>query len=82
MQCFVYKSQKRDDSYLFVSLEDDFSRVPDSLLALLGELELVMRLDLAARQKLASADIHSVKQQLNEVGFYLQMSRHWYKDAT
>lgn len=82
MQCFVYKSTKRDDSYLFVVREDDFSRVPESLLALLGDLTLVMQLDLASRQKLASADVHTVRQQLSEVGFYLQMPRHWYQDAT
>lgn len=82
MQCFVYKGSKREDSYLFVTREDDFSSVPESLVALLGSLELVMQFNLAEKSKLAGADIDVVRRQLQDMGFYLQMPRHFYKDAT
>lgn len=82
MQCFVYKGNKYDDRYLFVLKEGDFASVPASLLALLGELNLVMSLDLDQRQQLAGAEIETVKAQLREKGFFLQMPRESYQEVT
>lgn len=82
MQCFVYKGSKYDDRYLFVLQESDFSSVPDSLVALLGELNLVMGLDLDQRQQLAGAEIETVKEQLRAKGFFLQMPRESYQEVT
>jgi len=45
MKCVVYKGRKKYDTYLFVEQEDDFSRIPESLLTMLGELELVMSVE-------------------------------------
>jgi uncharacterized protein len=73
MQCVVYKSGKKMDTYLFVEKEGEFNRVPDSLLAILGNLELVMSVDLDAREKLAQADPQQVKDSLIEQGYFLQL---------
>jgi len=73
MQCVVYKSNKKMDTYLFVEKEDEFERVPDSLLSILGELELVMSVDLDKRDKLAQADPQQIKTSLNEQGYFLQL---------
>jgi uncharacterized protein YcgL (UPF0745 family) len=73
MQCVVYKASKKQDSYLFVASEGDFSRVPDSLLRMLGALELVMTLELSPERKLAQADVTHVMRQLQEFGYYLQL---------
>ncbi len=73
MRCTIYKSAKKDDTYLYIEKEGDFSGVPDSLLQLLGGLERVMELDLAPPRKLARADAEQVRAQLREQGYYLQM---------
>jgi len=73
MHCAIYKGHKKHDSYLFIEKKDDFSRVPESLLKILGNLELVMVLELGKKKKLAQADPMKVIQALEEEGFYLQM---------
>ncbi|AYC19140.1 Protein YcgL [Dickeya dianthicola] len=73
MYCVIYRSSKRDQTYLYVEKKDDFSRVPDELMKNFGLPHLVMILPLDGRKKLASADIGKVKQMLIEQGFYLQL---------
>ncbi|MBO9491449.1 YcgL domain-containing protein [Endozoicomonas sp. G2_1] len=69
----VYRSPKKEQTYLFVEKRDDFSRVPDALLAKFGTPQLVTMVNLANRDKLALADIDKVKTNLTEQGFYLQL---------
>ena len=73
MQCTIYKGPKKIDHYLYVEREDDFSRVPQALLELLGTLELVMTLELGTERKLAQADIEEVRQALQDQGYFFQM---------
>ncbi|MGD8595119.1 MAG: YcgL domain-containing protein [Gammaproteobacteria bacterium] len=73
MLCFVYKSLKKSDTYLFLKDKDDFAYVPESLQHMLGKLEFVMEVDLAERKKLARIDAKQVCQQLEQQGFYLQL---------
>ena len=73
MQCIVYKSRKKSDTYIFVENENDFERVPDALRQMLGDLEMVMRVDLDQRDKLAQADPRQVKASLLEQGYFLQL---------
>lgn len=73
MQCVIYKGSKKIDHYLYVEEEDDFSRVPQALLNMLGRLKRVISLELSARRQLAQADVNDVMQQLTEQGYYFQM---------
>lgn len=73
MHCAIYKGPKKIDHYLYVEREDDFSRVPQALLELLGEVELVMALELGPERSLAQADIEEVRQALRKQGYYFQM---------
>lgn len=73
MQCVVYKGPKKPDSYLFVERKDDFSRIPEALLAMFGQLEYVMTLDLHQRQGLARVSTDEVRRKLEEQGYYLQL---------
>ena len=73
MQCVVYKSNRKMDTYLFVEKEGEFDRVPESLLKMLGNLEFVMSVDLDKRDKLAQADPQQVKESLVERGYFLQI---------
>ena len=73
MNCSVYKSLKKVDTYLYVEPGEDFKRVPPALLDMLGKLEFVMDVDLDKRDKLAHADLQQVKAALTEQGYYLQL---------
>ena len=78
MNCVIYKGSKKYDSYLYIEKEDDFSRVPDALMSMLGTLEFVMALELSPERKLAQADVEAVMAKLKDEGFYLQMPKQDY----
>lgn len=71
--CVIYKGKKKADTYLYVEREGDFSRVPEALLGMLGELSEVMALELTASRRLAQADVEQVMQLLVEQGYFLQL---------
>lgn len=71
--CAIYKSRRQPDYYLFVEAVDDFTRVPERLLALLGRLEFVMELQLDEQRRLAQVSVLDVIRQLNREGYFLQM---------
>jgi uncharacterized protein YcgL (UPF0745 family) len=73
MICVIYRSPKREQTYLYVEKKGDFSRVPEELLKTFGEPQLSMVIALSERKKLANADIEKVKAALVEQGFYLQI---------
>lgn len=73
MFCVIYRSSKRDQTYLYVEKKDDFSRVPPALLDSFGKPIMTMLLPLNGAKKLANADMEKVKQALSEQGYYLQM---------
>ncbi|GAB2931172.1 YcgL domain-containing protein [Hafnia psychrotolerans] len=73
MLCAIYRSNKRDQTYLYVEKKDDFSRIPEELMQGFGKPQFSMVINLGLREKLATADIEKVKQSLNEQGYYLQV---------
>ena len=73
MICAVYKSSKKDETYLYLPKKDDFSAVPKALLDTFGKPTFVMLLPLSKREKLALVDIDKLKSELDEKGFYLQL---------
>ncbi|MFK7794962.1 MAG: YcgL domain-containing protein [Gammaproteobacteria bacterium] len=75
MQCFIYRSSKKTDTYLYLAEEDKLNELPEGLDKLLGRLEFVMELDLVKTKRLENADIEEVKSNLSDMGFYLQLPR-------
>lgn len=73
MFCAIYKSPKREQTYLYIEKKDDFSRMPVELLQSFGTPQFVMSISLTERERLASADIVVVRAALSEQGFYLQI---------
>ena len=77
MHCFVYKGTKQADHYLFLNQEFDQQNppvtVPQALLDLLGELNLVVEFQLDPMRKMPQADAQQVYHNLQQHGFYLQM---------
>lgn len=75
MQCFIYRSTKKLDTYLYLANEEKLESLPEGLDKLLGRLEFVMELDLANIKRLENADLEEVKINLVDNGFYLQLPR-------
>ena len=73
MKCYVYKSTKKSDSYLYIDQKDDFEKLPHQLLALFGTPEFALEFELTENRKLALADAKQVIQSISEQGYYLQM---------
>jgi uncharacterized protein YcgL (UPF0745 family) len=73
MLCVIYKSSKKEQTYLFVEKRDNFSKVPEALMIMFGTPILVTLINLATKDKLAMADLDSVKEKLTEQGYYLQL---------
>jgi len=73
MLCAVYRSLRKEGTYLYIEKRDDFSQVPSLLLQSFGKPELVTVLNLGKREHLAQVDIHKLKDALREQGFYLQL---------
>ncbi|NIY82182.1 YcgL domain-containing protein [Vibrio hepatarius] len=72
MLCAIYKSSKKEGTYLYIPKKDDFSQVPDTLMQMFGKPTMVMMIKLDGRQ-FASVDIEKVKQSLETDGFFLQL---------
>lgn len=75
MQCAIYKSLRKQDTYLYLAAKDDFSRLPEALLKLIGPPVHVMDLELHPERRLAQEDIAEVLRNLAERGWHLQMPR-------
>ncbi|MEC6814077.1 YcgL domain-containing protein [Photobacterium toruni] len=72
MLCSIYKSLKKDNTYLYINKKDDFADVPAQLMSTFGKPQFVMVIKLEGRT-LALADVEKVKESLRTVGFYLQV---------
>lgn len=74
MQCHVYRSERKPNSFLFIPKTDDFSALSEELLTLFGEPEFSFSFDLTPERKLMQADAQEVLQNLEEKGYHLQLS--------
>jgi len=75
MICYIYRSAKKLDTYLYLPHKDKLDDLPEGLDKLLGRLDFVMQLDLDNIKRLENADIEDVKKCLREDEFYLQLPR-------
>lgn len=73
MHTWIYKAQRKENTYLYITAKDNFERVPPSLLELLGELHFVIDIVLTKQRRLAQAQVDEVLQQLKTEGYYLQL---------
>lgn len=73
MDCFVYKSLKRADTFVFLRERDAFELLPKALVDSLGPLSFVIELALSPERKLAREDVETVIANLRGPGFHLQL---------
>lgn len=72
MRCYVYKSRRRAETYLFLAQRDDFARLPEELRGMLGEVDFAFDFDLTPGRKLARGDGDAVRAQLADRGYHIQ----------
>lgn len=73
MNCCIYRSRKKQGSYLYVTEKNNFSNVPKDLIKLFGSPEFVFEFELTENKKLAQSNAKDVMQHLRENGFFLQI---------
>ncbi len=71
--CFIYRSSKKDELYLFLATEDDFECVPEEVMKAFGAPKKAMELQLTPGMKMARSKAEEVIANLKERGFHLQM---------
>ncbi|KGK10729.1 YcgL domain-containing protein [Vibrio navarrensis] len=72
MLCSIYKSSKKEGTYLYIPKKDDFSKVPEQLMAMFGKPLPVMTINLQGRT-LALVSVEKVRESLINDGFFLQL---------
>ena len=73
IECAVYKSQKKDETYVFIPTKTPLSDLPEKLLKVLGQAEMVMTLKLTPEKKMARGTAANILKSIEEQGFHLQM---------
>lgn len=73
LPCWVYRSQRRDEMYLYLAEEDAFDDLPEGLLERFGRPQPVMQLTLHPGRPLAREDVLQVMENLRRQGFHLQL---------
>ncbi len=72
MHAYVYKSQRKADTFVYLAARDDFERIPGPLREQLGGLSFVLDVALAPGRKLARENVDTVRENLALRGFHLQ----------
>lgn len=71
--CKIYKSRRKQLTFLYVDAVADLQPVPAELLENFGEPQLVMSLRLEPKRQLALVKGVAVLSQIEQCGYYLQM---------
>ena len=72
MQTYVYKSLRKENTYVYLRKRDDFAVMPEAVRAPLGELVFVLEVALTPDRKLAREDAAIVRENLSVRGFHIQ----------
>ena len=73
MNCSVFRSDRKDYTYLYLPSGADFEDLPLALRGAFGNPEFVIDLELSPERELASEDVTEVMKNLEENGFHLQL---------
>jgi uncharacterized protein len=73
MHCFVYASQRKANTYLWLAQKDHFQAIPESLAVLLGDLRFVLDVELHAGRRLPHEDVEVVLEHLRAQGWHVQL---------
>ena len=74
LTCYIYRSDRKADYYLYLIEKDDFSQIPPELLKVFGDPEFSFEFELNPDRSLAKEDPDVVYQNLKEQGFHVQIA--------
>lgn len=72
-QLYIYRSNNKPDTYLFLTEKDHFDKLPSKLARLLGELSFSFEFMLDENKKLMQSSAINVLKAIETDGFYLQL---------
>ncbi|MBX2838049.1 MAG: YcgL domain-containing protein [Gammaproteobacteria bacterium] len=75
MQCFVFRSTKKEGLYVYLKDRDTLDRLPEAVKQQLGQPEFALEFDLTPTRKLGYEDPAEVLTNLESQGFHLQMPK-------
>lgn len=73
IDCWIYRSRRHQEMYLYLAREDGFERLPEALQDHFGPPTLVMQLPLDPARRLAREDVGQVMANLRTQGYHLQL---------
>lgn len=73
LEVIVFKTGKKDLLYLYVSVADGLTRVPEALLTEFGEPEEALTFELTADRRMAREDPEKVLANIKSQGYHLQL---------
>jgi uncharacterized protein YcgL (UPF0745 family) len=73
ISCFVYRSERKQGLYVYLTEKDNFDIIPDALRKRVGSLVFTFEFDLTESRKLSRNNTKEVMQSLAEKGYFLQM---------
>ncbi len=72
MQAYVYKSLRKDETFVYLRTRDDFDLLPDPIRESVGELRFILEVALTPERRLARANVDEVRAHLAGAGYHLQ----------
>lgn len=73
MWCYIYRSTKKENSYLYIDKENDFSKVPEVLMKAFGQPIFAMRVLLDGKRQFVVGSSQEIEDKIKRDGFFLQM---------
>ena len=73
LSCWVYRSTRHQEMYLYLDEEGGFDKVPDALRERFGAPVLVIELELNPSRELARENVTMVMSNLRTRGYHLQL---------
>lgn len=73
LECWIYRSSRKDEMYLYLAEEEGFDQLPEALRRHFGRPQPVMSLLLHPGRPLAREDVNQVLHNLRTQGYHLQM---------
>ncbi|WP_081296877.1 YcgL domain-containing protein [Gilliamella sp. App4-10] len=73
MWCYIYRSTKKENCYLYMENENDFSTIPDKIISIFGAPIFVMKVLLDGKRKFVVGTANEIEEKIKADGFFLQM---------
>ena len=73
MWCYIYRSSKKENCYLYMERENDFSHIPEKIMSIFGAPVFVMKVLLDGKRRFVVGTANEIEEKIKVDGFFLQM---------